>query len=83
MTHQYKQAGNSVVVPVIERIASNIAKVLCENSGLSDEKIENKIKQLNMLSSKPNCYENNSEQLTLDIFESKLEEVEKVYKVTC
>lgn len=31
MTHQYKQAGNSVVVPVIERIALQILKVLEEN----------------------------------------------------
>ncbi|QJS97873.1 DNA cytosine methyltransferase [Dolosigranulum pigrum] len=28
MTHQYKQAGNSVVVPVIKRIAENIVDVL-------------------------------------------------------
>lgn len=27
-THLYKQAGNSVVVPVIARIAENIKKVL-------------------------------------------------------
>lgn len=31
----YKQAGNSVIVPVIRRIADNIAKALHSNSGIS------------------------------------------------
>ena len=35
-SHLYKQAGNSVVVPVIRRLAENIKKVI--------EKTDNKIK---------------------------------------
>ena len=39
----YKQAGNSVVVPVIKRIATNISKALNESNGKSQLKRDGKI----------------------------------------
>jgi DNA (cytosine-5)-methyltransferase 1 len=38
-SHVYKQAGNSVTVPVIKRIATNIIKVLDDKAVLNEERV--------------------------------------------
>lgn len=59
----YKQAGNSVVVPVIKRIAYNIAGVLSEYSNFDDEKDSVSAKYVLTLVDINGCFEGSTQIL--------------------
>lgn len=47
-SHLYKQAGNSVVVPVINKIAKNILKALDDENIYFETQVLNYLKEINI-----------------------------------